>query len=599
MSKARNILTRADACLRQRRYPEAERFYRQALRVQPRSARASAGLGHALRSQNKADEAVRMLRRVLDDDANVDVSVCAALARGLSALGRPGEALQVLRNAEPRGAGRHELDVALAAIFVDHGQPDRAVALLRLHLATDTDDLDASHLLARAYTRIGRIPEAIPWLEKIVSTLGKDAGADVWFELADAYRVHGQYDEAIAAYEHVRSSEPNRIAVLAGLADVFESLSRYDEAEAIVDEARQKQWLHPAFADVMGRIARRTGRIDEAIAYMNRLLAQPGIPDEQRAAVLFRQGSLHERVEAYDASFRCFEDANRAIGNRFDEKQHEQVMDAMVDAFAPERFARMPRATNTSERPVFIVGMPRSGTSLVEQILAAHPRVFGAGELERITRLAIDLPNACDAKEPYPECMPDVTADAIEQAATDYLDHLRELGGTDVDRVTDKMPHNFSHLGLINLLCPRARVIHCRRHPLDTCVSCYATLLSANHSYATSLTHLAAAYRAYVRIMSHWMKILDLPVLDVRYEDVVNDQEAQSRRIVEFCGLPWDDACLAFHRSGRLTRTASLDQVKQPIYRSSMQRWKRYEPRIQPLIQALSDLSEAYENESG
>lgn len=597
MSKARNILARAQACLHERRFADAERFFRQALKVQARSARAVAGLGHALRAQGQVDESFRLLSRAVADNHAIDVCVHAELARTLSARGRPGEALAVLRNVEDRSADRTESNVALAAVFVDHGQPDRALPLLKQHLQRTPDDGDAWLLIARAYVRVGRIPEAIPWLERVVERVPKGQGSEVWFELADAYRIHGEYERALDAYERVREGSPNVIAVFAGMADVYESLSEYEKADALVEQAQQQGWLHPAFADVMGRLARRNGRIDEAIAYIDRLLAHPGMPDEQRAAVLFRAGSLHERKDAHDAAFQCYADANRAMGNRFDTAQHEHVMDAMVEAFEPSRFKAMPRSTHGSDLPVFIVGMPRSGTSLVEQILAAHPAVFGAGELERITRLAIDLPARIDSQQPYPECMPEVTSDVIDAAASDYLDHLRELAGPDALRVTDKMPHNFSHLGLINLLCPQARVIHCRRHPLDTCVSCYATLLSANHAYATSLNGLAHAYLQYERIMAHWRQIIDIPVLEVRYEDVVDDQAEQSRRIVEFCGLPWDDACLDFHESGRLTRTASLDQVKQPIYRSSMQRWKRFESHLGVLTRQLDDAVQAYERE--
>jgi hypothetical protein len=231
--------------------------------------------------------------------------------------------------------------------------------------------------------------------------------------------------------------------------------------------------------------------------------------------------------------------------------------------------------------------MPRSGTTLVEQILASHPAVFGAGELLRVGEIAQRLPSALGSRLDYPLCLADFSQQAADAAAQEYLDYLQSLSGGEATRVTDKMPGNFMHLGLIDLLFPGARIIHCMRDPLDTCLSCYSQNFNG-HEYTHDLSHLGHFYRDYQRIMQHWRGVVRVPVLEVQYEALVEDPEPGSRRLIEFCGLPWDDSCLRFYENKRTVVTASYDQVRRPIYKTSTERWRNYERHIDPLKAALA-----------
>jgi hypothetical protein len=234
--------------------------------------------------------------------------------------------------------------------------------------------------------------------------------------------------------------------------------------------------------------------------------------------------------------------------------------------------------------------MPRSGTSLVEQILASHPDVHAQGELDDIGLIFESLPAAVGIDSPVVQCLDSLTGDMLDGLARRYLDRIAGNAGK-ARRVTDKMPHNFLYLGLIDLLFPRARVLHCVRDPLDTCVSCYVQQLGEFHAYAGDLANLGRYYRQYRHLMAHWKSALRLPMLEVCYEDLVADQRAVTESMLEFCGLGWDDRVLRFYESGRLTVTQSYQQVRRPMYQSSVGRWKNYNKFLGPLKEALGDIA--------
>jgi len=236
---------------------------------------------------------------------------------------------------------------------------------------------------------------------------------------------------------------------------------------------------------------------------------------------------------------------------------------------------------------ILITGMPRSGTSLVEQVLDCHNSVCGAGELMEIGNAVAEIGFRVDAPVPSIEQFKSVGRDFLNRISEDYLAKLESLSLAE-DRVTDKMPGNFMWLGLIQLLFPRARIIHTRRNPLDTCLSCYFTDFNGVHEYAYDLEDLGHYYCEYDRIMRHWHDVLDIQLLEVDYEELVTDLEGVSRRMLEFCELNWDAKVLDFHNSGRLANTASYLQVRNPIYTSSIGKWKRYDSHLAPLRSAIA-----------
>ncbi|VAX41677.1 hypothetical protein MNBD_PLANCTO03-964, partial [hydrothermal vent metagenome] len=298
----------------------------------------------------------------------------------------------------------------------------------------------------------------------------------------------------------------------------------------------------------------------------------------------FAAARLLDAEDDTNSAFRAYTQGNAISPKLYKPEDKAQFVDQLIELFSAEALASLPRATNSSNRPIFIVGMPRSGTTLVEQILAAHPDVYAAGELQELRRIWKDL--VATRGNGSVAALSSITQVDINAAADRYLKYLDTLD-TATPHITDKMPHNFEQLGLINLLFPDARVIHCSRNPLDTCLSCYTIQLSLAHTYSNDLTLLGHAYAQYHRLMAHWRTALDVPMLEVVYEDVVAETETLARRIVEFVGLPWHDDCLRFYEAKRTIVTASVDQVRQPIYTSSVNRWKRYDRYLDPLRQSL------------
>jgi hypothetical protein len=246
---------------------------------------------------------------------------------------------------------------------------------------------------------------------------------------------------------------------------------------------------------------------------------------------------------------------------------------------------------DASPLPVFVVGMPRSGTTLVEQILASHPAAHGAGELNDFNVLVDRMAGSRGKAFRYPEDSPALTTDQLRALGHAYVEGLRRRA-PGAERVTDKMPGNFLFLGLIHLALPRARIIHVLRDPPDTCLSCYSKLFTAEQNFTYDLGELGRYYRKYTELMAHWRDVMpEGRMLEIRYEDVIADLEGSARQLIEHCGLDWDPSCIAFHKSQRPVRTASAAQVRRPIYRTSLGRWRAYEPHLAPLLAELGVLA--------
>jgi Flp pilus assembly protein TadD len=350
-------------------------------------------------------------------------------------------------------------------------------------------------------------------------------------------------------------------------------------------------------AQLYARIAPDLGHEERALAVVNRALAAPGLPPtpDGRPLLLFAAAGLLERMKRYDEAFQRVREANaiaRTSRPPFDPSEHATRVTNLVRYFSKRRMRSLPRATHGNARPVFIVGMPRSGSSLLEQILASHPDVFGAGELPAMSLIARDTSAAGWALgELYPQSLDMLSTRRADELAARYLSVIEPMN-LDARYVTDKMPSNFTYLGLIELLFPDSRVIHCVRNPLDTCLSCYTSNFANGNEFSFDLAHLGPYYREYSRMMDHWRQVLTLPMLEVRYEDVVLDTEGQVRRMLEFLELPWDEGCLKFYENRRPVQTSSRDQVTRPIYVSSIGRWKFYERHLGELIVSLSTPAE-------
>ena len=407
--------------------------------------------------------------------------------------------------------------------------------------------------------RAGDLPAAVNACRRAVQFA--PGFAEGWIGLGNALRSLGQFGEAISSYRRALAIDPDA-------AEAHRGLALTGAAPAPAEVARLAAILRSADAAVSDRVS-----------------------------VGFALGRALSDQDRYDEAFACYAQANAlfrqaeaAAGRRFDAETLRRQIAGIIETCTADVLRAPPEAAVSSELPVFIVGMPRSGTSLIEQIVASHSRVFGAGELAEVGRIAARLRDGDAAEIPFRD-----PAEA-RRLAEAHLDRLRALageGGQERLRIVDKMPDNIFELGLIAALFPGARVILTRRDPRDTCLSCFFQRFGGSTQlFSYDLLDCGRRYLEQERLVAHWRQVLPLRMIEVEYETLVADLEAESRRLIEFLGLPWEAACLEFHRTDRAVLTASSWQVRQPLYTQSVGRWRAYRAHLGPLLQLLETAAE-------
>ncbi len=581
----RSRKNKAFACIQEQRFQEAKDIYTEICRIDKQDAEVWLMLGAVNGQLGLYDEAVSCCRKAVALRPDY-VDAHYNLAQAYMHLFRFTEAVagyrQVLRLQPEHLDALNNLGYALEKL----GDYQEALSCYRKAVKIRPDFAEAYCNLGNLLINLGQGAEGegIQFLRLAIQL--KPQYTKTYKYLGLALDSAGRTDEALECFDKILTAEPGNPEILACKALAYEKRREYEKAYDLL-----RPHLEGATRDVnillaYAAISRHVDRRDEALSLLARALAESRVKPDEALAVNFMLGKLYDAKGDYDLAFRHFEQGNALKRVNYDPESTVREFDEMMTFFSREFFERQPHAQHGSDRPVFIVGMPRSGTTLVEQILASHPRVFGAGELVYIGTLANKLPVQLNSNLGYPRCLVSLTQERSEALAKQYLDHLHDLS-PDAARVTDKMPHNFQYLGLIELLFPHAHIIHCQRNPLDTCLSIFSYDFNAMHGYATKLEWLGQYYRKYEALMAHWKKVLTVPFMEIGYEDLVADQERLTRKLVEFCGLEWDDRCLRFHENKRSVNTPSYDQVRRPIYKKSVARWKHYERHLEPLMQAL------------
>jgi tetratricopeptide (TPR) repeat protein len=471
----------------------------------------------------------------------------------------------------------------LAEMLALAGRNSEALDAVEAARRRAPDDPRGPRLLGRMYLDQGLVAPAADWFETALR-LAPDH-PDTLANLGLARQAAGDLDAARGCYLKTLSRAPRHPGALRGLARIAEVSGRPAEAlerlEPLVDAGQTE----PELVAVYGRLLDQAGRTDEALTLLQRRLDGVTRPPD-RMVLLFQLGALFDRLGRYEAAMGAYVEANRLKGATFDPDGYRHLVDRLLAAFSAERLAGRPRSPLVDDRPVLIVGMPRAGTSLVEQILASHPSVHGAGELTELGLLALSTGGG---GVEYPESMLGLDQAGLGALSRAYLGRLDQLGAG-ARRVTDKMWQNFEFLGAAELILPGARVIECVRDPLDTGLSCFFQhFFGQGVAFSYDLGHIGAYYRQYRRIMDHWRRVLSLPMHTVRYERLCTEPEATVRALLAFLDLPWDEACLRSHETERPVRTASYAQVRRPIYRSSIGRQRHYSRWLGPLAAALQD----------
>ena len=561
-----------------------------AIAVAPGNPGFHAGLGIGLHAAGRLEEAEESLNRALElkpGDAAVEFKLGNVLA-DLKLYNAAAQTYRRVLDTEPRRQGaRFNLALALlkARRFTEAAEAYRSV------LDLDAKNAAAHTGLGVALFEVGQYDEALGALDAAIEEAQEDSDTrSTRIQRAMVLFALGRIEEGVTAAHGALEGTPDYERQIADIARrcVLDDGS-HKSAMALLDPLIRNGCDSPPVVWAFALVAPHFGRGGEAIEYARRLLDGERTTAEGSRWLHFSLARLYDRQAAYDDAFAHFSKANALYEVRYDRANVEARRTASVVAFSRSAMTEMPRAENDSELPLFIVGMPRSGTTLVEQILCSHPSIHGGDELTTIHEITATLSEVLGTDTPYPECMQELTIDQATLVARRYLDKLEDLG-EGADRVSDKMPHNFRYLGLIAVLFPRARIIHCARDPLDCCVSnFFQEFVAEGLSYSVDLADIGHHYGVYREMMSHWHAVLDIPILSLAYEKLVADQEGMSRKLVEYCGLPWDDACLRFHENPRAARTASFDQVRHPMYTSSVGRSQHYRAHLEPLIAALQE----------
>lgn len=550
-------------------------------------------------ARGQHDKAMQIVRRILERFPNrAEPYVIAGEVAHASGRVHQADAWYRKALAAPEGDASSAW-VAVGRMALDRFDSETAVTAFRKALELTPDDDEIESALADALATHGLARQAVPHYESVLAR--KPENHAVRTRYAATLRQLGRFDEADDHYAQVLRHAPTSNRAIIGMIELQLALNNHGKAHALAQQAIDSGVRHPELTVSYARLLQRAGRLNDAIACITGHLRDDAMmPAGYRSILHMTLASLYEKAGQYDTAFVHYRTGNDLNPRRFSASEYAEFIGTIIKAFAVDRMQTIPSGTCTSDLPIFIVGMPRSGTSLTEQILGCHPDVYAAGELNLFHQLALELPAVLDTDRPYPECISQMNAEALDRLARQYLDHVKQLAGDrPVLRITDKMPHNFMHLGLIRRVFPRARVIHVMRHPLDTCFSIYATRLSPAHTYAHRLEDIAAAYTQYRRLMTHWQHALvgdgatTLPESDwmytLRYEDLVANPEPQIRRLLDHCGLPWDARCLEFHKSERIVMTASMDQVRQPLNAGSLNRHIRFERYLRDIEAMLSD----------
>ncbi len=561
---------------------KAEEQARRAIAILDGQADFYDTLGRALNNQKRLADAAGAFERALACDSG-HTTAYNNLGHIRRQQGDLRAALELFKEAtalDPGHAGAwHNLGITHMLL----GHPVKAVRALERCIEIEDANPTALFNLGNALSDMGSTHRAVEVFERVLAL--KPSDVDALSNLGAALQREGKIEAAKRSFQRVLSIAPGHSPALAALAGIFDLEGSPHEGLALLEGPVNEPDPSAVVLVAYAQLCRRSKRPLAPVAAMLERLDARKLALHEQHTLHFTLGDIYDELGDYDTAFRHYTKANDKRKGGFDPDAYEQFVDRLLAAFSQRKLDKLARSGITAELPVFIVGMPRSGTTLVEQILASHPQVHGAGELSAIGQIGASLTRQSDID--YPDGLERIGSDALTAAARRHIDHLRALA-PDASRITDKMWQNFEHLGLIELLFPGARIIHCVRDPLDTGLSCYFQSFGAGGApFSFDLSHIGFFYSQYLRLMGHWRHVLKLPMIDIRYEELVEEPEAVSRRLVDFTGVEWDPACLRFYESDRVVTTASHAQVKRPIYTTSVNRHRHYLRHLAPLIEAL------------
>jgi tetratricopeptide (TPR) repeat protein len=568
---------------------EAGEHFRRAIALDPSFAEAHNNLGQMLLDGGMAADALPYLLEAVRLQPN-QAAVHLNASHALQDLGRLGEAKAACLESIRLNPGMAQAYARLGDVLRQQGCLRDALAWLEQAIDLEPANAGYWQSLAELHELLMNFADAVGCWERVLSLRGDNAAAHL--ALGWALQEESRLQEAREHYLAAQRLRPQWVAPVVNLGGVHEELGELAEAEAAFRRALQ---LQPSYALPHSRLANllRAKLPESDLAALEKRLADLESDSAARAHLSFSLAHVLDARGDYSRAAACLREANQINIQEsarrnipYAAEDHERFVDGMLAVFQPEFFARVAEAGLTTKRPVFVVGLPRSGTTLIEQVLASHPQVHGAGELRLVRKTFEALPSEVNAAAHPLECVSRLETAAVRRMAARHLDRLAALDAGNSARIVDKMPDNYMYLGLLTVLFPRATIIHCRRDARDVALSCWMADFRSIF-WASNVEHLASRIRQYRRLMDAWQRVLPAPIHHIDYEDAIDDLEGTARRLIAACDLPWDPACLEYHQLRRPVRTASVVQVRQPIYRTSVGRWKHYEHELADLFGRL------------
>ena len=553
--RVHTLLSEAAQCLRQDRAAKAKKLCEQAVALAPYSADAHMVLADALAARRETDQAKRHYEKATECD-------------------------------------KHHFGawINYGVFMKETGDFKNAVRCFKNAVMLDGKSSLARYNLAYALFQAEQFSEAAQAFEIFLKMEPNFAPA--YHSLGVTQELAGDYETALKSFEKSLQLEPDQARSYFRIGSIYQILGRFEDAEPHYRKAIE---LNPSFGKSFAALAtaNRFSDEDEQNEVLDQITAELDRDDLDPATrVHFHSAAskLLDRQGRYDDAFHHYRAGNdirdAAIENQ--EIADQDMWERLRKLYTKDFFTSKTELGDPTEQPVFIVGMPRSGTTLTEQILASHPRVYGAGELQQTAAALSAFARKLPPPVTYPEFLGELSGRQLSEISRLYLEGYPEEAKP-FDRVTDKLPGNFAHLGTLTLMFPNAKFIYCRRNAIDNCLSCYFQNFTADLWYTFNLEKLAAYYLMHLDLMDHWRAVLPSQIFEVRYEDMTDDPEPIVRGMLEFCDLEWDDACLNFHETERAVKTASIWQVRQPMYKTSVAKWKRYEQHLGPLIEGLGE----------
>jgi tetratricopeptide (TPR) repeat protein len=566
---------------------KAEACQRRALELDPRLPTARNNLGSIYRERKELGEAIACYRQVLADQPAY-LEAASNLGSALTENEQPEEALKVL---EPLVAANPSYPEAISNLGSAYAALDRVIESIACYeraLKLRPNYPEATTGLARMLQECRRLTEARAMAQRAAEL--RPNKAEVHAVLGGILSESGYPEQAASAYARALQLDPHCAQALMGRGHLQMELGHMQDAEMS---------FHAALAIHPDRIGPRLPLVQlkkiekgdsnlEALEREARGIA--AMPSIKATPLHFALGKCYEDLGDYDTAFKHYAEGCRLKRATLDYSAADTDLTVrnIMEFFTPPTITRLAGSGCRSELPIFVLGMPRSGTTLTETILASHPMVHGAGELPDLLRIAA-TPGMTGISG-YPLSLKGITQAEVTVMGQNYVDGLRERSPQSA-RITDKMPANFNAIGLIHVMLPNARIVHVQRDPVDTCLSNFTKLFGRSQPQSYDLVELGRYYLDYALLMDHWRAVLPAGAFyEIQYEDLVEDPASEVRKLLDYCRLEWDDACMNFHETERSVKTASITQVRRPMYKTSVQKWRRYEKHLGPLLDTLGDL---------